>query len=468
VNQSKTTAVVERVRTMIADGVLREGDPLPSTRAMAAELGIARGTVVAAYEQLDGEGWIRTRHGAAARVATRAPGTDIARREVPDSAPGPRPRAVSGTPRGGALIDLRPGIPAVTAIAARDWRSAWRAAADLPFRNALADPMGTRDLREQIAAQLGLTRGFAPHPDRVIITAGTSEAMSLITEALPGSPVLAVENPGYRSGRRAISSAGGTLAGVPVDEDGMDLARIPTGVDAIVVTPTHQYPLGSVMPIARRLELLDLAAARGTIVVEDDYDSEFRHRGDPLPALAALDNRGSVVHVGTFSKVLDPRLRCGWIVAPPGGSFADALRTAREARGPVVAEPVQAAVAHLLRTGALRRHLGRVRRDYAHKRSRIAARVAELGDLGLEARALSGGLHAVLTWPGPPSPAEVLRRLEDRGFLLADLARYAVTPDTALPGIVLGYGAASAVDLDRALDVLAEVLRAPAAPRSPE
>ncbi|MFJ3384005.1 MULTISPECIES: PLP-dependent aminotransferase family protein [unclassified Curtobacterium] len=458
----KTAGVVARIRGMVHDGMLRTGDALPSTRALAAELGVARGTVVAAYEQLDGEGYIRTRHGAAARVVGGAGAAGRTPAPAPDPRPGTRP-----DPRPASVVDCRPGIPAVTAISDRDWRAAWRAAADLPLRNALSDPLGLPALREQIAAQLGLSRGFAPDPSRVVVAAGTSEAVSLVTEALRVSlgraPRIAVEDPGYRTGHRAVVSAGGEVVGVPLDDDGLSLDALRAGgrFDAVMVTPTHQYPLGSVMPVARRRALLDWAAAMGTLVIEDDYDSEFRHRGQPVPALAALD--AGVLHVGGFSKSFDPRLRCAYVVLPADRPHvAAAVTAARTARGAVVAEPVQAAVAHLLRTGAFRRHLGRVRRDYTHRRELIAGRLASAVAAvpGLEARALTGGLHTVVTWSGPLHGAAVVDRLASRGVLVADLADYEVTAGSAGDGVVLGYGAVSLPVLERALDALLEVLGA--------
>lgn len=467
---SKVSGVVARVRAMVHDGTLREGDPLPSTRALAAELGVARGTVVAAYEQLDGEGYLRTRHGAVARVAAdvhgRTPGGSVAGGAGPGSPVAFAADAVLADPSPAVRIDCRPGIPAVTAIPQRDWRAAWRAAASAPLRNAIAEPLGSPELRAQVVAQLGLTRGFTTTVDRVLVTAGTSEALSLITEALRSllgrPPVFGVEDPGYRTGHRAITSVGGTLVAVPVGEDGLDLDALEAAgpVDAVLVSPTHQYPLGSVMPVARRRRLLAWAAATGTVVVEDDYDSEFRHRGTPVPALAALDAEGVVLHVGGFSKTLDPRLRCAWVVLPSaagagiGARVAEAVLSARRARGAVVAEPVQAALAHLLRTGALRRHLGRVRRDYAHRRARIAARLDDV--TGLEARALNGGLHAVVTWSGPTTGADVAERMADAGVRVATLEEYGLAPGSAPAGIVLGYGAVTLPELDRALDALVE------------
>ncbi|WIB78738.1 PLP-dependent aminotransferase family protein [Curtobacterium sp. MCPF17_002] len=467
----KTAGVVARVRAMVQDGTLAAGEALPSTRALAAELGVARGTVVAAYEQLDGEGWIRTRHGAVARVAEGVPGVPVT---------GDRAGTVGGPARDGAvdphahahspahphspahahspaLLYCRPGIPAVTAIAQRDWRAAWRAAADAPLQNTLSDPLGMPELRARIAAQAGLSRGFAPDVARVVVTAGAAEALSLVVEGLRThlgrTPRIVVEDPGYRSGRRAMTSAGAELVGVRVDDDGLDLdaLRAVGPVDAVVVTPTHQYPLGSVMPVAQRLRLLEWAARSGSLVVEDDYDSEFRHRGTPVPALAALDTGGVVLHLGTFSKTLDPRLRVAFLALPPGAA-PDAVATARRARGPVVAESVQVALAHLLRTGALRRHLGRVRRDYTHRREQIAARLD--GVAGLEARALNGGLHAVVTWSAPVTARAVVTRMVAAGVLVSALDEYEVAPGSAPDGVVLGYGALTTPQLDRALDAL--------------
>ncbi|WIB27529.1 PLP-dependent aminotransferase family protein [Curtobacterium sp. MCSS17_015] len=457
---SKVAAVVARVRALVHDGTLGAGDPLPSTRSLAGELGVARGTVVAAYEQLDGEGYLRTRQGAAARVvagAGGAPGVSRGQRgPAPDVAPAEAPERLG--------VDCRPGIPAVAAISDRDWRAAWRAAADAPLRNALSEPAGLPALREQLVVQLGLARGFSPSVSQVLVAAGTSEALSLVAEALGTllgrAPRIAVEDPGYRSGHRALTSAGADLVAVPVGPDGVDLAALAAvDVDAVVVSPTHQYPLGSVMPVGHRRALLAHASAVGMVVVEDDYDSEFRHRGSPVPALAALDTDGVVVHLGGFSKTLDPRLRCAYVVVP-AGPVGEAVRSARTARGAVVAEPVQVTLAHLLRTGAFRRHLGRVRRDYTHRRERIAVRLADTGIPGLEARALTGGLHAVLTWPGTPTGAAVVTRAAADGVLLADLADYELERGRSGNGIVLGYGAVTLPELDRALDVVLTAVRA--------
>ncbi|WP_402463120.1 MocR-like pyridoxine biosynthesis transcription factor PdxR [Isoptericola aurantiacus] len=454
--------VADLVRGTIHDGHLREGDPLRSTRALAAELGVSRGTVTAAYEQLDGEGYVVLRHGAVPRVAaTLTTGPPGSTRRVPDGArPGRADRA-------GVVVDLRPGVPSVATVSGRDWRAAWRHAAAAPLEARYPDPAGESALRGQVAAQLALSRGFGPDAARVVITGGTAEALSLVTESLGPRARVAVENPGYRAGRAAVTSAGGAVVPVPVGDRGLDLDALRSAhalgrLDAVLVTPSHQYPLGGAMPVARRHELLAWAAAEGVLVVEDDYDSEFRHRGDPLPALAALDAAGVVVHVGSFSKVLDPRLRCGYLVLPAGaaggspGGASDggtpagaAVLAARRARGASVATVTQLALAHLMSTGALRRHVARCRRDYRVKRRLVAETFADLP--GVRVRGLDGGLHAVLELEDMTG-ANLVTRAAARGVGISDLQDYVVDGSgLRLDGVVLGYAPPSATVLRDAL-----------------
>jgi GntR family transcriptional regulator/MocR family aminotransferase len=476
--ESKTARVAAAVRAMIHDGRLREGDALPSTRALAAELGVARGTVVAAYEQLDGEGYITTRHGTLARVAA-----SLARLPVTAPGQGAEPRAAAAPGSAGVqapadvqgpadtdaaeLIDLTPGVPAVTSISERDWRAAWRHAAAATLRNAYPDPLGEPEPRGEIAKQLGFSRGFAPDTGRVIVTGGTAEALSLLAEALGPRPRIAVENPGYRSGRRALASASAQLVPIALDEHGLRLdalaaahARHPLA--AVSVTPSHQYPSGAVMPIGRRHELLEWAAAEGVVVIEDDYDSEFRHHGAPLPALAAIDRAGVVVHIGSFSKVLNPQLRCGYLVVPPDGPAAGAVRRARLARGAVVATPTQHALAWLMRTGALRRHVARLRREYTHRRALVADALSGLP--GVTVAALAGGLHAAVQWHDERDERAVVADIRRRGVIVAPLSLYAVEGSgLETRGFVLGYGPVSATTLATALaQIVAELSSRPA------
>jgi len=454
----KSARVADSLRAMIHDGRLREGDALPSTRALAAELGVARGTVVTAFEQLDGEGYITTRQGAAARVAATLKGLPTPHAETAV----PVHHRVAAHEEG--LVDLLPGIPASRAIAERDWRAAWRHAAAAPLDDAYPDPLGLPELRGEIAKQLGFSRGFAPPVESVIVTAGTREALSLILEALGPGARVAVENPGHRGSAELIASAGAGAVPIGVGEQGLRLdalraAHALAPLTAVLVTPSHQYPVGAVMPIARRHELIGWAEAEGVVVIEDDYDSEFRHHGTPLPALAAIDPAGVVVHVGTFSKTLSPGLRCGYLVAPPGTPMAAAVRAVRVARSSGVATVTQHALAWLMSSGALRRHLARLRRDYTHKRAMVADALAGLP--GVKVGGLAGGLHALVQWEGERDEASVVAGIRRRGVAVAPLARYLVDGgDLDVRGFVLGYGPVTATALARALPCVVAELRA--------
>lgn len=460
---TKAARVADTVREMIRDGRLIAGDPLPSTRALAAELGVARGTVVTAYEQLDGEGYIETRHGRASRVAVSLVG---------EREPGHAEVRAPQEQRGASRVSLVPGLPRISAISTKEWRAAWRWAASRPLLDAFPDRLGEEALRVQIARQLGFSRGFAPAVGDVIVTTGTSDSISVLVEAMGAGCRVAVETPGYRSGQKAAVSAGATLVPIGVDDDGLLLDELVTGhrrarIDVVMVTPSHQYPLGGVMPLATRQRLLAWAAAEDVLVVEDDYDSEFRHTGAPLPALAAIDSAGVVVHIGSFSKMLNPQLRTGYLVTPPHGVVADRLRAVRDARGAAVAVPVQDAVARLLATGAVRRHIARMRRDYAHKRELVQRMLS--GIRGVHVGALAGGLHAVVTWDGAANGAgsgpDLVTRLEAQGVEVAALEAYAVDgAHPAADGIVLGYGHVSATALGAALEVIVRELRGPGAP----
>ena len=460
----RTTAVpvgvqlVDGLRRGILDGGLRPGDLVPSTRALAAELGVSRSAVVAAYEQLSGEGYLEMRQGAPTRVAALAgrPAltSEAASRHDP-RAPGGRSRRTPTTrapaqeeaTATAARIDLLPGRPSTARIDTRAWRSAWRqaAAADIPSES--PPPFGVERLRAEIADHLRQARGVACDADDIVVTAGTSEAVALAASALAllagRQPVVAVEHPGYPSARRTIERRGARTVPVGVDRDGLvvdGLRRMPHPADAVMVTPSHQYPLGGRLPVATRLELLEWAREAGALVIEDDYDSEFRHLGPPMPALASLDDAGRVLLVGSFSKVLTPWLRLGYLVLPA----RDANPAVREAIARVrIDEPcpvsgvAQDAAAALLASGAVRRHIAVTRRDYSHRR-RLVLEALD----GIPAAPLSGldsGLHAVVRLPDAAASAELVALLAAQGVAVAPLADYSAVPGDEEPGIVFGY-----------------------------
>ena len=477
--------LVEGLRRGILEGALRAGDHLPSTRGLATEIGVSRSAVVGAYEQLAGEGYLEMRQGAPTRVADLArPGphaSDRASREPSrfdvrpdpgglrssrrvDDAPVDRADA-TGAPT--TRIDLLPGRPSTSRIDTRAWRAAWRHAAALEIPSESPPPFGVRRLREEIADHLRLARGVPCAADDVVVASGTSEGLSLAASALAvllgRPPVIAVEHPGYPSARRTLELHGARTVPVAVDRDGIavgGLRRMPRPPDSVMVTPSHQYPLGGRLPVAARLDLLEWARETGAIVLEDDYDSEYRHLGPPLPALASLDEAGRVVLVGSFSKVLTPWLRLGYLVLPANPELRAAfVRMRADDRCPVPGV-VQDATAALLSSGAVRRHIAGTRRDYAHRRRLVLDALD--GIPGAPLSGLDGGLHAVVRLPDLAVSAAVLARLADEGVAVAPLAEYSAVPGDEEPGFVIGYAGVADTQLVEGLGriraaILAEI-----------
>ena len=451
--------LVDGLRRGILDGALRAGDRMPSTRGLASELGVSRSAVVGAYEQLAGEGYLEMRQGAPTRVA------DLTRRDVaasvgtgvpsgvppqegrPDAPPESRvaARLARGRDVSASRAAVRlPGRPSTSRIDTRAWRSAWREAAARDIPSESPRPFGVPRLREEIADHLRMARGVACEADDIVVTAGTSEALSLsasaLAVALGRAPVVAVEHPGYPSARRTLELHGASTVPVAVDGDGIvvdALRRMPRPPDAVMVTPSHQYPLGGRLPVAIRLELLEWAREVGAIVLEDDYDSEYRHLGPPLPALASLDDAGRAVLVGSFSKVLTPWLRLGYVVLPDNPGLRAAYATMRADDRCPVPGVVQDAAANLLANGSVRRHIAGTRRDYAHRRRLVLDALDGLP--GAPLSGLDGGLHAVVRLPDHAASAAVLARLELEGVAVAPLGDYSAVPGEEEPGIVIGY-----------------------------
>jgi GntR family transcriptional regulator/MocR family aminotransferase len=314
-------------------------------------------------------------------------------------------------------------------------------------------------LREAVAVHLHRARGVEVTADEVLITAGTSDALALVAIAL-GSPErrprIVVEDPGYAIARRVLSAAGAHLHPLPVDADGprvADLAALTPAPDAVLLTPSHQYPLGGRMPVQDRVDLLHWAADHDVVVLEDDYDSEFRHRRRPLPAMASLPSRADVVLIGSWSKTLTPWLRCGWLAAR--GRSGERLRATRAALDTPVSGVQQVALAHFLAGGGLARHTARAQRDYGHRRRLVAQALGNRPDVTLGA--LDGGLHVVVHLPSAIDSAELVRAAADRGVVVADLADYYVRRPPS-SGVVFGYGAPSDLGLRSALAVLKDLL----------
>jgi len=414
------------LRRAIRDGRLVAGSRLPSTRTLAAELGVARSTVVLAYEQLSAEGYLDSRRGSGTVVAAIAPGAS-----PPDTPPAP--------PTGPAL-DLVPGEPDRSLFPRDRWLAAVRRALEGADDAMLAygDRRGVPALRRELAAYLGRTRAVVAHPDQIAVLGGMTASFAFLAAALRRAGVarLAVEDPYLPPLRRVFSDAGLTLLPVPVDDDGVSVTSLrATGAGAVVVTPAHQYPLGPTMSAARRADLVQWAVDTGGWIVEDDYDGEFRYDRRPIGALQGLAPE-RVVYAGTASKTLAAGLRLAWLVVPP--ALADHLDLAIGRRGGVSGVE-QAALACFLDAGDYDRQVRRARGVYRHRRDRIVESLTREAP-HLELSGVTAGLHltARVRSRSGPSEAAMVERARARGVAILGLSGHYLGP-TSCDGLVVGY-----------------------------
>jgi len=462
----------QQLRELILAARLPAGARLPSSRALTAELGVSRTTVVEAFEQLRSEGYVEGRHGSGTYVSAELPETLLTTR-----AAAPRPRtaevpALSSLARGLAAVYPRsnearafnPGLPEIGLIPFEFWSRAMARAWRRPTAALLSEraPGGHPALRRAIAGHLGSMRGIVCAPEQVVVTSSAREAVTLAARTLlePGDEVW-VEDPGYPAARQALAAIGLVPRGLPIGTEGLSLeaglARAPTARMA-VVTPSRQYPLGTTMTLARRLALLAWAREKRAWIVEDDYDSEYRYAGRPLAALQSLDEAGRVLYLGSFSKVLFPKLRLGYLVLPPG--LTAPLLAVREELGAEPAVVAQPVLAEFIESGEFAVHIRRMRRLYAERQSALLAALRRHADGLLTATRQDGGMHLVAGL----SPALCLddRAIEARarqaGIAAPALsAFYRGAPPRQ--GLLLGYAAAPPAELDAAMARLSALLK---------
>jgi GntR family transcriptional regulator/MocR family aminotransferase len=414
------------VREQVLAGTLRRGDRLPSSRALAADLGVSRSVAEQAYDQLLAEGWLEARRGSGTFVASGglAP--------VPTAAPRP-----DAEPR--RLVRLDTGTPWIDPRHAAGWRRAWRDVSVATPPRGYDDPRGLAELREALAEHLARTRGLRCSPEEIVVTSGTTDGLRHLLGALRPGPVT-IEDPGYRAAVETVRAAGRQVHDHPALTPVTDL----TGRVAAYVTPAHQHPLGRVMPAEDRLGLLEAARRADAVVVEDDYDSEFRYDVAPVPALATLD-RSRVAYLGTASKSVAPSLRLGWMVPPT--DLLDAINARREATHDAAPWPVQRAFLSLLRDGYVDKVVRTARRVYAERAPRVAAALSPYAELA----GPLAGMYS--TWLMPARDAERAHRAaRTAGFDIPLLSGYCRS--AGLTGLIVGFGGISDDQLDAALDVV--------------
>jgi GntR family transcriptional regulator/MocR family aminotransferase len=410
-----------QVRDLVVGGTLAPGDRLPSTRALAADLGVARSVTEQAYDQLLAEGWLTAQQGA---------GTFVASGGAPRAAVRPRPQRAAERD----LIELDLGSPWIDPRHRAGWRRAWREVSTLVPPAGYPDPRGIPELRVAIADRLSRTRGLTVDPDEVLLTSGTTDGLRQLLPHLPPGAV-GVDDPGYRATVECVRAAGRPVVdlepGRPIDVNGLAAAY---------VTPAHQHPLGFVMPAADRLALLTAAREHGTVVVEDDYDSEFRYDVAPIPALASLDRQ--VAYLGTASKSVGPGLRVGWMVPP--ADVLPRLAVLREQTYDMPSWPSQRALLALLREGWVDKVVRTARRVYGDRAPRVAEALAPYATPAGPA----AGMYS--TWLLPdPAVRRAVAAARDAGFYVAPIASYC--RKARMSGLVVGFGGVTDAELDRAL-----------------
>jgi GntR family transcriptional regulator / MocR family aminotransferase len=415
------------LRAAVRDGRLRPGSRLPASRGLARDLGLARNTVADAYGQLVAEGWLEARTGS---------GTWVAERPVQaTSAKGPA-LAAPASPR----YDLRAGIPAVSAFPRAPWLAACRAAISAADEAALGypDPRGVPQLREAIAGYLARARGVVASPERVIVCAGFAHGLAMVCQVLSerGVAAIAAEAYGHRLHRRIARSQGVVVSSLPVDPAGAVPDAIGRDVGAVVLTPGHQYPLGMTLAPARRAAFIRWAAQAGSLVVEDDYDGEFRYDRQPVGAMQALAP-DHVIYAGTASKSLAPGLRLGWLVVPE--TMIDELVAVKETSGFCNGTLDQLALAGLIGSGGYDRQIRQARLTYRRRRDRlISALASSVPSVGLTG--IAAGLHAVAELPPGQTEQDVVDRATAHGVAVDGLGDYTADGHERAPALVIGYG----------------------------
>lgn len=412
-----------RFRHAISAGRLQPGERLPSVRALAAELNLARGTVEAAYQMLAGEGYVQTRGPAGTVVAPLLSPTpvDAGERRLDPPQTFPKPAALAPMP-------LQMGLPALDAFPRKLWTRLLGRTLRQSGLDGLVypDPQGDLALRRALASYLGVSRGISCTAEQIFICAGYRACLDLICRSLlHDGDRCWFEDPGYFQARRFLEQARAQLIAVPVDADGLDVeAGMALAGDArfALVTPHHQSPLGVTLTLPRRQRLLEWASSQGSWVIEDDYDSEYRYRGRPVPALKSLDTQGRVLYCATFSKVLAPGMRLAYLVVPQ----------AQVARFATVAgdmqnhcpQLLQATVSAFIEAGHFARHLRRMRGLYADRRKYLVdALQAEVGEhLQLDDRA--GGMHLVAHLAGGLDDCTIARRAHHLGLAIEPLSSW--------------------------------------------
>jgi GntR family transcriptional regulator/MocR family aminotransferase len=455
-NEPLFVQLCEQIRQRISSGSLAQNTRLPPSRGLAADLDISRSTVVTAYEQLVAEGYIEGRTGSGYFVRGMA-GIDLPRPRDGESIAPQRDSNPATT-----TAPSHPGYPDNRLFPFRQWaRSLARSARLTPKALIVSQsPFGDQSLRESIARYLADWRGLDIEAEQVMITAGSIDALEtcIRTLAVP-QDVIGLENPGYRLLRNIVENQGMRIEWLPVGSDGAEipaLSKQDSPPRMVVLTPSQQFPLGGTMPVNRRLEYLQWADSGNAWIIEDDYDSEFRYAGRPIPALASLDSTGRSIYVGTFSKVFSVSLRLGYLIMPPAliDRFADTLARF----GVKAALPCQPALANFIDSGDFYRHIRRVRRIYADRRRLLLELVQQKLAQQVSLQDHQAGMQVTLTLAPGFDDRKLAAQLRARGVLASPLSYY-YGAGKAQNGLLIGFCPYTEDEIKNNVTILEQVLK---------
>ena len=459
--------VYSGLRQAIVAGTLKPGDRIPSTRDLAEQLGVSRTIVLLAFEQLLAEGYAEGRRGSGTYVAggIHARPADRVEHPIALSSYGDRLASLAGigatkpTACPARRYDFAYGRGDVAHFPFEQWRRLLAAEARSMSVRSLnyADASGDALLREAIAGHVRRSRGVVCNGSQVIVVNGSQQAIDLIARVLvdPGDRI-AVEDPHYQGLRAILLACGARLSPVPVDDQGLDPAQLPASARALFLTPSHQFPTGAVLPIARRLAVLEWASRCGAVIVEDDYDGEFRYDGQPLESLQSLDAAGRVIYVGTFSRTIFPALRIGYLIVPR--ALADTFATAKWLADRHSPSLDQRVLARFIGSGAYELYLRRLRRSLASRRNALVEAIAKAWGGRMAMTGAGSGAHVTL-WPG----GDFDERSAIEAAASRDVGVYPVSPyylGRPRGGMLLGYSQLSAGDIREGISRLATTFSA--------
>jgi GntR family transcriptional regulator/MocR family aminotransferase len=453
---SLTRQIYERIRDLVLSGTLAAGTRMLSTRELASELRVSRNVVMEAFDQLLAEGYVQTRVGAGTFVATGA-------RFNPRALPGPSMISRVGyRPFSTDLVDFRSGLPDLHRFPVSIWqrlsREVWNdmTALDLCY----SQPEGRTELRTEIARYIGTYRGVRCHPEQILVTGGTTQAVGIVSRLLlrEGPRPCILEDPVTLDIQLIVSGFGGKIVPVRVDDQGMDVNALPPREHPafIYVTPSHQFPLGGAMPIQRRARLLEYAHARGAYLIEDDYDSEFRYDSPPISSIQGLDPQ-RVIYIGTFSKTLCPAMRIGYVVFPP--QLVNRGREVKWFTDLHNSSVDQLILARFISAGHFLRHVHAMKKNHRALRRVLVDSLEKHCGSAAEVLGHAAGLHLCARFRGVRFTKGLLDRVQSAGAKVYPVEDHAIRKGRWSDTIILGYGMLSPRNIDEGVRILAGCLR---------